>query len=66
MAESYPMNRLDTIVNGLQEMIPIAEERSPMMRDGKKVEVVQKLYQARRCIDKLDNMIDLKDASARP
>ena len=66
MAESYPMNRLDTIVNGLQEMIPIAEERSPMMRDGKKVEVVQKLDQARRCIDKLDNMIDLKDVSVRP
>lgn len=66
MAESYPMNRLDTIVNGLQEMIPIAEERSPMMRDGKRVEVIQKLDQARRCIDKLDNMIDLKDASVRP
>lgn len=60
------MNRLDTIVNGLQEMIPIAEERSPMMRDGKKVEVVQKLDQARRCIDKLDSMIDLKGASVRP
>lgn len=66
MAEQYPMNRLDTIVNGLQEMIPIAEERSPMMRDGKKIEAVQKLDQARRCIDKLDGMIDLKDENLRP
>lgn len=66
MAESYPMNRLDTIVNGLQELVPIAEERSPMMRDGKKIEAVQKLDQARRCIDKLDGMIDLKDDSLRP